>query len=109
VLSFWLCKDVEGTEYLVADFTLGCGNSDPKWHSWVPYGVVATIVYPLGVPLLFAALLIYHRDSLKTPRTTAFFGFLYEGYNHDVWWFELVYVVVTLTSSLSTLRFLCFV
>jgi hypothetical protein len=116
VLSFWLCKDVEGKSYLVADFSLGCGDGDSKWHSYVVPAAIATLVYPIGIPIFFFAILYFQKEHLKDKSMIAAFGFLYEGimtcryayidvhpkqfgvelvvdviaYNLDVWWFEFV-------------------
>ena len=73
VLNFYVCREVEGQWYLVSDFTSLCVRSclpfehslcdtldscyDDKWHQFVPFNVVAIILYPVGIPLLFFGLL----------------------------------------------------
>eukprot|EP00752_Nemacystus_decipiens_P006743 g6060.t1 len=56
---------VEGESYLRADYSLSC---DSNVHMWfVVYAGIMTVVYPVGIPLLYAYILWTNRDSLN-PR-----------------------------------------
>ncbi len=43
VLSFFICREINGTNYLVADFTQVCGSDE--WFKYLPLAVIALIVY----------------------------------------------------------------
>lgn len=67
-----------GCRYFVLnDFTVEC--FDDKWHDFLPYAVIFTLIYPLGVPAAFFGILYKFRNMLEEPATRLQFGFLYEG------------------------------
>jgi ferredoxin-NADP reductase len=47
VLGYFVCRDVEGVSYLVADFTIQC--TDDTWMQYSPAGYIMILVYPLGI------------------------------------------------------------
>jgi hypothetical protein len=49
VISFFVCKKVEGVNYLVVDFSVVCGSD--RWTRYLPLAVVGIAVYPLGMHL----------------------------------------------------------
>jgi len=63
------------------------------------------MLYPVGIPLFFLFLLLRERDRFSDPIVKYELGFLYDGYDKDVWWFELVDMVhkLILTSLLAFL------
>jgi hypothetical protein len=90
VLSVLVCRNVNGVNYLAADMSLKCGSSDSEWNDYAGLAAFFTLVYPIGIPIFFFALLWRHRHDLRTTATQADFGFLYEAYTSQTWWFELV-------------------
>jgi hypothetical protein len=88
VLSLFVCKDIYGNLYLVADFTLLC--ADAEWFNYLGPVIIMTLMYPIGVPLFFYYIMRKHKNELAQPGVRMQLGFLYEAYNLDVWWFELV-------------------
>jgi hypothetical protein len=90
VLAFFSCREVNGVSYLLADFSVRCGPSDSQWSSYLPMAVVATIVYPIGIPALFLWLLWRNRASLEHSATMSWLGFVYQGYSSGLWWCEMV-------------------
>ena len=88
VLRLYVCKRIERTHYLIADFSVECFT--PKWQSYA-YGTMALVLlYPIGIPLFFFMLLAVNRHRLREDRVKAQLGFLYEGYRWEVWWWEIV-------------------
>jgi hypothetical protein len=73
--------------YLVADFSLLCLT--PEWNTWAIVAAFATLVYPIGIPIIFFILLRRARQSMNTLATRMPLGFLFEGYHTTSWWFEL--------------------
>jgi len=103
VLNLFVCKDIYGQLYLVTDFTLKCADTD--WYNYLGPVIIMTFLYPIGVPAFFFYMLNKNKDKLNQPGIRMQLGFLYEAYNLDVWWFELVDMLHKLTMT-SLLAFL---
>jgi len=88
ILSYFVCREVEGTSYLLVDFKVTC--YDGEWNSFLPVAILWLIVYPFGVPLAFFLILLKNKASLQKPEVIQSLGFLYEAYNYDMWYFELI-------------------
>ncbi len=88
VLSFFICRSVDGKSYLVADFTLYC--NDARWNQNLPLAIVAVIMYPVGIPVYIFISLWRLRKRLKMPHVVVSWGIVYEAYTPQLWWFELV-------------------
>jgi len=97
VLSTFVCRHVNDSYYLVADFTRLC--YDDTWYAYLPYTICMVFVYPIGIPLLFYLLIRF----LRQGESMSSIGFLYEAYEKDTWYFELVdmFVKLILTSLLA--------
>jgi hypothetical protein len=104
VFSFFVCRKVEENYYLVADFNVICYDS--QWRSFIPYDLAMMFVYPIGIPFLFGYLLMRYKKQFYDPLTRVSFGFLYDGYAKETWWFELVDMAhkLCLTSLLPFLQ-----
>lgn len=89
VLETFVCRDIDGTQYLVADFDIQCYTGD--WLRFLPYEIFVTLVYPLGIPAAMFYLIRRKRqeDRLRDPATLLSYGFLYEAYQPSLWWFEV--------------------
>eukprot|EP00808_Paulinella_micropora_P008574 g62100.t1 len=90
-----VCKEVEGGRYLVADYSISCDSAE--YYSYIyPWGLLAVLLYPLGIPLCMLYLVWPYTKvgfrggqmRLKEPAARAMFGFLYHGFDWDRWWFE---------------------
>lgn len=88
VLGFFACKDVSGTRFLLADFSVTCGS--PEWKQHLPAALCFSLLYPVGIPVLFFVILRRNIATLEVAAIRARYGFLYEGYHKDSWFFELV-------------------
>lgn len=88
IVSFFVCVEVEGTSYLVADVAFKCYTG--IWNSYLPAFIVGLLVYPIGIPLLFFFVLRRHLTRLHEVATKLQLGFLYEAYGHRLWFFEMV-------------------
>ncbi|CAN0475629.1 unnamed protein product, partial [Ectocarpus sp. 12 AP-2014] len=72
VFKTFACDDqaVEGESYLRADYSLSCKTDTHTWYK--VYAGVMIVVYPIGIPLLYAFILWINRDSLNPrPRPKA--------------------------------------
>jgi Sec-independent protein translocase protein TatA len=54
------------------------------------YAAFMIAVYPVGIPLFFFIMLWRYRHRLDEIGTRAQLGFLYDAYNRDMWWFEML-------------------
>jgi len=102
VLKVWNCRDIEGTSYVRADYTLVCSTpsgTDGEWAGYASVAAFAFVLYPVGIPALFAYVLYENQESLhdedhpEHASTFAKFGFLYSSYNEDTFWWEIVMLV----------------
>jgi hypothetical protein len=59
---------------VIADFTQQCGSEE--WLRHLPLGMIALLLYPLGIPLMFYFLLRRNRQNLSDPRVLISLGFL---------------------------------
>jgi len=87
LLGYFVCRDINGTTFLLADFSLECYDS--RWMSNLPWIIVAILVYPIGVPAFFFYILRRYRQRMDEPGVRMQLGFLYAAYNRDSWYFEL--------------------
>ena len=86
------CEDFDdGTRFLRADYSLACYGAE---HGWVvSLAWVAIALYPLGVPLLYLALLLSARKAILTEQPTELsrsLTFLHQDYTPSMFWWELV-------------------
>jgi len=88
VLRLWVCKTVNGVDYLLADFHNVC--YDERWNRYAHFGAVMILFYPIGIPILFAIKLTANRKLMQRPGVKAALGFFYGSFYPSAWWFELV-------------------
>jgi hypothetical protein len=62
VIATFLCRTVDGTSYLVADYTLQCGT--PQWDLAVAWCSTWLVVYVVGLPLAVVLALRRHIPSV---------------------------------------------
>lgn len=74
ILRTFVCKKVEGTYFLLADFRLQCFDS--TWYKYAGYGAVMVAVYPIGIPLFLFFMLYKYRTQLNDPAVRAQVGCL---------------------------------
>ena len=65
VVDMFACRRVGGVDYLVADFRIQCSGA--RYNSYFGAAIFWTIVFPLGVPAAFLALLLKY----DVPRLAA--------------------------------------
>eukprot|EP00947_MAST-08B_sp_MAST-8B-sp1_P003406 g3406.t1 len=89
------CQTVANTSYLMADYSLVCG--DETWH-WMLIPVLFVIIFfALGTPLLFAFVLWRRRHKLvDDPQTKQLYGMLYAAYKPGRYYFESVIMLFKL-------------
>jgi len=88
ILRLYICKDINGQEYLLADLREQCGTS--TWNLYTVASIPLILLYPVGIPVFFFVLLRTNRAMLHDKRILAQLGFLYAGYTARCWYWELV-------------------
>jgi hypothetical protein len=122
ILRMFHCETLEnGKSYLTADMSIECSGSAPistqLFGSTMDYtdyrsgAVVMLLVYALGTPLFFFAVLWVNRHRLYVgdkghepdEEVEAELGFLYAGYEREYWWWECVELLrkLALTSLIT--------
>eukprot|EP00964_Phaeocystis_antarctica_P092104 scaffold59184_cov68-Phaeocystis_antarctica.AAC.2 len=86
------CEEFDdGTRFLRVDYSLDC--HDAEYGRVVSLAWVAIALYPIGIPLLYLALLLSARKAILTEQPTALsrsLTFLYQDYAPSMFWWEVV-------------------
>jgi hypothetical protein len=88
------CTEIEGKSYLSLDTSIIC--YDDRYNGFVPLGLCALFLYPIGIPLVFLAMLAFYRHRLSQAEVYSWLGFLYAGYTRSMPFFELLDMAVKL-------------
>jgi len=79
------CSRIAGGRYVLdSDFGVAC--FDGRWWSWAWIGILAVVVYVIGVPAHFLASVVRHRHTLMTQETFRKYGPLYHLYRTPYYW-----------------------
>eukprot|EP00997_Jenningsia_sp_PLL12_P002447 NODE_1422_length_1168_cov_95.188561_g1166_i0.p1 GENE.NODE_1422_length_1168_cov_95.188561_g1166_i0~~NODE_1422_length_1168_cov_95.188561_g1166_i0.p1 ORF type:complete len:330 (+),score=73.99 NODE_1422_length_1168_cov_95.188561_g1166_i0:26-991(+) len=74
--------------YVESDLAVSCSSSTYKNFSYLTMTFLA--LYGLGIPLFSAILIMRHRNELYMPNISSKYGFLYEGYAVNRYYWESV-------------------
>ena len=88
VLGHYVCYTIDDRAYILGDMRQACYTD--KWYEFAYIGMPLALLYPIGIPLFFYALLRINKADLNNVRIQTQLGFLYSGYHARVWFFELV-------------------
>ena len=106
ILRTFACQSFEnGGEWLVADFSLECGTPVHQGHCL--FAGLMTLVYPVGVPMLYFVLLFRVRSLINpaegersrgltlraNDKRLSSLGFLFTYYEPSCWYWEMVRVL----------------
>ena len=64
--SAFSCEDFEGTRYLKADYSIDCDS--PEHASTRAIAGIMIVIYPIGTPLLYLAVLLFNRKAIYAAR-----------------------------------------
>ena len=103
ILLLYVCKNIDNTWFLLADFKTHC--YDATYFNYAYLGILFILIFPIGIPLFFFYLLYTNKDNLNDKKTQVQLGILYAGYQSSIWWFELIDMAhkLLLTSILAFL------
>jgi hypothetical protein len=95
ILEFFQCSEnIDGAFYLVRDYSIECYNTE--WFSILPIAIIVLVLYAVGIPLFILLSLWKIRKSLKDPKTSSRFGFLYNAYRPSMFLWDAWELVKTL-------------
>ena len=83
------CKDITGTQRVYKNLETVCWSSLHKFWSYF-VAMPSIVVWGLGIPMFAFILLSRERKLLSTVEVREKFGFLYNGYKHDFYYWEIV-------------------
>lgn len=95
VVRLYNCIDVNNAVYLVQDFTVLCNSKERVNAAYI--NIIFVLFWPIGVPFFFGMQLFRYRDRLQEVGVRCSLGLLYDAYEHNTWWFELVDMAHKLT------------
>jgi len=104
LFHFWKCHSFpeaeDGTEaYLYKDYSVDCNGK--RWENHIPFVVLMTLIYPIGIPATYGFLLWKHRRTLSSATsihreeaegfpTIGHILFLTDAYHTEYFWFEVL-------------------
>jgi hypothetical protein len=88
-------EKIAGVEYMRADKRLIFWDED--YMKYYPLAVSGIFIYPLGIPLLYFIFLYKNRHTFHTEATAYRFGFLYDQYEHEKYYYEIIELFRKLT------------
>ena len=101
IFELFICTEVEGINYLSKDLRYQC--YDETWTKWSFVSFISIFIYPIGIPLLFYIILKKNENKLftefkyklddngnKPSNIKNRYGFLYDRYKNDVYYFECI-------------------
>jgi len=96
------CDELDtGEKFLIVDYAINCDES--SYTLFAAYAGLMMLVYPIGVPALFAWLLARKKKHIVQPvadreedNELAGIGFLFDNYKPSCWYFEIVVTVLRL-------------
>ncbi|KNC48020.1 uncharacterized protein AMSG_04254 [Thecamonas trahens ATCC 50062] len=86
LVLFDCTRTPEGTYTYDEDPSVECFTGE--WLTVLPIGIVALIVFTIGIPLYLGLRIYRVRHELSSPHALAIYGTLYDLYRHHYWYFE---------------------
>ena len=87
-IEYFNCsKKIDGRQYLMRDFNEVCYEG--KWNENFVYGVLGLSLYSLGIPAFFGWSLWSRRHRLDETDVAHRYGFLYEMYRRETYWWDV--------------------
>ena len=86
-LKFFLCSQIDGEFYLIADMSQKCFDSD--WFLRSIIFIIVIVFYVVGFPVLITIFLYRARKHLDKTETIESLGFLYGSYKRKAYLWEV--------------------
>lgn len=98
ILLMFSCRKFEdGVQLLNADYNRDCNSSDYATMEYVGY--IFVMIYPIGVPALFALLMFKNRETINDSINIQKYGFIFKDYGPVFFFWEIWDLVRKLTMS----------
>ncbi|KAL1499130.1 hypothetical protein AB1Y20_013641 [Prymnesium parvum] len=104
IFDAWTCETYEldstasppsTIRFLRADPAVECSLSEPEYSRIITTAYILVMLWPVGVPLLFALILRSTRRAVlhgHATRVVGATGFLHREYNKELYWWEVVFL-----------------
>jgi hypothetical protein len=100
----------DGASFLTADMSISCDTAE--YDSYVGYAIFCILIFPVGIPLSFFAVLHAHKDAIMArdplaavPKKLEKYEFLFVDYSTDMWHGEVVRSVMRVVLSAAVVTF----
>ncbi len=97
ILEYFMCRNIEGTWYMLMHVETLCFNE--AWFQYLPVAVFYTLLYPVGTPLVMLLLVRNHRTRLRDPFVKQAYGVLYDYYQIESCYHETFDMLYKLTMT----------
>ena len=90
-MEFFRCREIDGKQYLMADYSIKCYDS--SWYSFLPVVLGVLIFFSAGTPLAIAYALYTRAEGLYDDAGKAIpqpLDILFAIYQPNAYWFESV-------------------
>jgi hypothetical protein len=91
IFLLFYCKQLAGTDYLVADYSIKCEGG--RFLEARSYGILFLCLYVIGIPLAYFIILYNKRHKLEEQHNLEMFGALYETYEPEFWMWESIEMI----------------
>jgi hypothetical protein len=88
-ISNFACVDIDGETRLKPDLNVECWIGE-HWFFTYSVAIPCLIVWGLGIPFFALIMLMRSKDSLTKIETKEMFGFLYNGYKRENYFWEII-------------------
>ena len=79
---------LENTSFLVVDYAQRCEGV--SYRSLRAYAILCIVIYPIGINLLYAALLMHYRTKIRKGAGAEHVGFLFATYKPEYFYWEII-------------------
>ena len=87
-IQYFTCSvKIDDTQYLMEDYRLQCFRG--QWLTNLPWGIIGVALYPLGIPAYVGVALWRRRHRLEETAVVHRYGFLYEMYRRENYWWDV--------------------
>ena len=88
-ISDFNCVDIDGETRLKPDLNVECWVGEHMFFT-LAVALPCLVVWGLGIPFFALVMLMRYKDSLTKIETKEMFGFLYNGYKRENYFWEII-------------------
>lgn len=89
MFSFFNCQEIDGSFYMQSRLSIECWKGEHK-ETALYFAIPAIVTWSLGVPAICFMIMRHSKSSLQTLEVRIRYGFLYNGYTKEAYFWEAV-------------------